>query len=81
MTKKPKSEYASAEEVVTAFQSSTFRKPKLTYGAALEVLETQFEISRDVAASMLMPPMDGADEIEQWVPPSELPLGGDGEVS
>ena len=64
-------DYESIEEVIEAFQSSTFSDPKLTFGGALEILTNEFNVSQDDASLVLAPEMVGAELLELWQTPDE----------
>lgn len=65
------SEYASMEEVVEAFRSSTFTNPKLTFGTALEILQHDYDLSEDSASIALAPELVGTELLELWEKPTE----------
>ena len=66
------SNYDTDREVIEAFQSSTFRNPKLTYGSALEILMEEFGFEEPAATLALFPDMEGSHVLEIWeIPGSE----------
>ena len=65
------SEYQSMEEVIEAFRSSTFSNPNLTFGDALEILVSEYELNQDAASIALAPEMIEARILEIWEAPGE----------
>jgi len=66
------SNFETDREVIEAFQSSTMRNPKLTYGAALEILMEEFGFEEPAATLALFPDMPGSEVLQIWeIPGSE----------
>jgi len=63
--------YETEEDVIKAFQSSTFRDPKLTFGQALTILEEEFGIDKDDASFVLAPMMEGTENLPIWKIPGQ----------
>ena len=64
--------YKNEEEVIKAFQASTFRDPKLTFGDALIILVEEFGLTEEDASFGLAPMMDGTENLPIWeIPGSE----------
>jgi len=65
------SEYATMDDVIEAFRSSTTRNPKLAFGDVLEILVEEYGFAQDDASLALAPMMDGSELLEIWNNPSE----------
>ena len=61
----------SEEDVIKAFQSSTFTNPKLSFGDALEILQRDHGLGEHEAAMLLSPEMVEAQKIELWEAPNQ----------
>lgn len=58
--------YKNEEEVIKAFQGSTFRDPKLTFGDALVLLVEEFGVAEQDASFVLAPMMEGTENLPIW---------------